>query len=89
MPLPIRQPVFKLDSVLHLRSSRDFPSARSDVVTAVNALIPEAIKAIFFNITRSLSKRIQGFKESFSSTLWPLPLFIGESPYENTGSPLF
>jgi hypothetical protein len=61
--------------------------------------MPEAIKAIFFNIFRSLSKMAHGFKEMVfpgPCTLNPVftpgpfvPFFIGEFPYKNTGSSLF
>lgn len=50
LPLPMRDPDAILDFISSRRVSRDFPRARSEVVTAVRPLMTDAINESFSNI---------------------------------------
>lgn len=52
---PVRQPVLSFETLLSVMFSRDLPNARKEVVTAVIALITDAINAMFSSIRSSLS----------------------------------
>ncbi len=51
----VPRPGIILDFDLHCANSRDLPNARSEVVTAVKALIMDAINAIFSHMFFFLS----------------------------------